>query len=160
MQGGKTFPSLSVAENLALGVLPLPRRKRKQAINETAELFQLTGDLRKPAGILSGGQRQRLAIAIVMAGRPTTLLLDEPSAGLTPLLVQGIFRILRRYQQEHGVSILLVEQHLSAAIDFADRVVVLVDGRVVRETKDPQQVLSKKVLDSLFRADGEKLALS
>src|SRR6185295_3347537 len=58
MQGGKTFPSLSVAENLAIGAFALPRREQRRVINETAELFRLTGDLKKPVGILSGGQRQ------------------------------------------------------------------------------------------------------
>ena len=160
MQGGKTFPSLSVAENLSIAALALPRHERQRAIDKIAERFQLTGDLKKTVGILSGGQRQRLAIALVMVCRPGILLLDEPSAGLTPLLVQEIFRILDKYKQEHNVSILLVEQHLSAALDFADRVVVLVNGRITAETNDPQKVLSKEALDCLFRSDIEMLSLS
>lgn len=160
MQGGKTFPSLTVGENLAIGASVLPRRERPGAIAETVELFQLTDDLKKPAAILSMGQRQRLAIAIVMVARPATLLLDEPSAGLAPALVQDIFALLREYQKQREAAILLVEQHLAAAINFADRVAVLVDGRITADTKDPQKMLSQEVLDSLFWSDTAALALS
>lgn len=159
MQGGRTFPSLSVAENLALGALLVPRNERRQAVGQIAELFELTNDLKKPVAILSGGQRQRLSMAVVLVGRPSVLLLDEPSSGISPILIKTVFHALGEYQKVHNAAILLVEQHLSSVMDFADRVVVVVDGRIKAETNNPQDLLSPDVLDSLFWSSNEALAL-
>ena len=160
MQGGRTFPSLSVGENLAMGTLVLPKSQRRQALREVAELFELTGELKKLAGILSGGQRQRLSMGMVLAGRPSVLLLDEPSSGVSPTVVKSAFRALTEYQQLHNAAILLVEQQLSAVIDFADRALVLVDGRIKAETDNLQQLLSRSVVDSLFWSRNEDVIVS
>src|ERR1041384_2311818 len=122
MQGGRAFSSLSVGENLAIGAQTQPRSRRQRVVTEIAEVFQLTGELRKSVGVLSGGQRQRVGMAVVLVGHPSALLLDEPSAGLAPVVVKGIFQALREYQTRHSAAVLLVEQQLSAAIDFADRI--------------------------------------
>lgn len=160
MQGGRTFPSLSVGENLAMGAEVLPPNKRREAIREVVELFELKSELKKLAAILSGGQRQRLSMAMVMAGQPSVLLLDEPSSGVSPSLVISAFRTLTEYQQRHNVAILLIEQQLPAAIEFADRALVLVDGLIKAETDDPQQLLSWGVVDSLFWSRSEDLVVS
>ena len=83
------------------------------------------------AGTLSGGEQQMLAISRALMLRPRLLLLDEPSFGLAPLVVQDIFRIMRRINQEEGVSMLLVEQNATLALDLADHVYLLETGRVV-----------------------------
>lgn len=133
LQGGRSFPSLSVQENLALGALTLPSKDRQQSIRETAEMLELEKSLPKPAAILSGGQRQRLALAIVLVGKPRLLLLDEPSTGVDPLLVSKIFRDLAAYQRRYDVAMVLVEQQTSRAIELANRVVVLKSGQIVMD---------------------------
>lgn len=160
MQGGRTFPSLSVAENLAIGALILPKAERRKTVSAIAEMFGLKNDLKKPVAILSGGQRQRLSMAVVLAGKPSVLLLDEPSSGVSPAFVKGAFRSLAQYQELHKASILLVEQHLSSVIDFANRAVVMVDGRIKAETRNPQDLLSKDLLDSLFWSSTETPAFA
>lgn len=160
MQGGRTFPSLSVGENLATGALVLPKQERRKTVSAIAEMFGLKNDLKKPAAILSGGQRQRLSMAVVLAGKPSVLLLDEPSSGVSPAFVQGAFHALAQYQELHEAGILLVEQHLSSVIDFADRAVVMVDGRIKAETNDPPDLLSKELLDALFWSSTEAPAVA
>ena len=86
---------------------------------------------KQQAGTLSGGEQQMLAISRALVLRPRLLLLDEPSLGLAPLVVQEIFAIMRRIREEQGVSILLVEQNASLALDFADRAYLLETGRIV-----------------------------
>jgi branched-chain amino acid transport system ATP-binding protein len=86
---------------------------------------------RQQAGTLSGGEQQMLAISRALLLRPRLLLLDEPSFGLAPLVVQEIFAIMRRIREEQGVGILLVEQNASLALDFADRAYLLETGRIV-----------------------------
>ena len=96
------------------------------------ELFPILRQRRRQlAGTLSGGEQQMLAVARALMLGPRLLLLDEPSLGLAPLVVREIFRILRAINQESGVSILLVEQNASLALDLADHVFLLETGRVV-----------------------------
>jgi branched-chain amino acid transport system ATP-binding protein len=92
---------------------------------------RLAQRLRQQAGTLSGGEQQMLAIARALVLRPRLLLLDEPSFGLAPLIVAEIFAILRRIRADEGVSILLVEQNASIALDFADHAYLLETGRIV-----------------------------
>jgi ABC-type branched-subunit amino acid transport system ATPase component len=160
MQGGRTFQSLSVAENLAIGALILPKPERRKTVSAIAEMFGLKNDLKKPVAILSGGQRQRLSMAVVLAGKPSILLLDEPSSGVSPAFVKAVFRGLAQYQELHKTSILLVEQHLSSVIDFANRAIVMVDGQIKAETRNPQDLLSKDLLDSLFWTSAEMPAFA
>ncbi len=131
--GRGTFLDLTTEENLRLGAYT---RKDKNLVAEDFErLFGYFPRLRErrhqQAGTLSGGEQQMLALSRALMLRPRLLLLDEPSFGLAPLVVQDIFRIMRRINQEEGVSMLLVEQNATLALDLADHVYLLETGRVV-----------------------------
>ncbi|MHB1593547.1 MAG: ABC transporter ATP-binding protein [Streptosporangiaceae bacterium] len=123
------FPELSVRENLRLGAWRLPRREARSAVEESLGRFpELRGRLREPAGRLSGGQRKLLGLAKSLAGRPRALMLDEPSAGLSPRYVKEVIAHLTAFR-DRGPAMLLAEQNV-AFLELADRVYVLEGGRV------------------------------
>jgi branched-chain amino acid transport system ATP-binding protein len=130
-EGRRIYPSLSVAENLRLGLAG--RRDRGGADDDLAwvhELFPIVGEFaRRQAGTLSGGQQQQLAIARALVARPDVLLLDEPSLGLAPQVVDTVFQALTSIR-ERGVTILLVEQRAQRTVAFADRTYVLANGEL------------------------------
>jgi len=135
-QGRHVFPHLSVEENLVVGLSARDGRKTKdQGIPDYVwDLFPKLKDIRKrPAGFLSGGEQQQLAIGRALAGRPGLLLLDEPTEGVQPSVVQHIQAALGRIRTELKVGVILVEQNLDFAWDFADRYVVLQRGRIVSQ---------------------------
>jgi ABC-type branched-subunit amino acid transport system ATPase component len=123
------FPSLSIAENLQVACVSLPRAERRQALDELYGHFALLGERRRQrAATLSGGQRKLLAIARALATRPRVLLLDEPSAGLSPEAVELVFGQLAAVN-ERGIAIVMVEQNARRALALADRGYVLDMGR-------------------------------
>ncbi|MCT8974632.1 ABC transporter ATP-binding protein [Microbaculum marinisediminis] len=126
------FPDLTVEENLQLGAFCRRRDTRGVAASQERmfELFPLLAErIRQPAGTLSGGQQQQLVIARAMMSDPRLLLLDEPSLGLAPVIVDRIFEMILELRQS-GVTILLVEQNASKALKISDRSYVLSLGRV------------------------------
>ena len=138
-EGRKVFGPLSVEDNLLLGAYRrLPRffgfRPRPQAdLDRVYELFpQLAERREQPAGTLSGGEQQMLAIGRALMARPKVMLLDEPSMGLAPVIVQEVFRTIRRLKEE-GMTLLLVEQFARAALEVADYAYVMERGRIAVE---------------------------
>jgi branched-chain amino acid transport system ATP-binding protein len=134
-EGRLIFPPLSVLDNLKLGAYTMYRKHQKEAVRRDLEmvmdLFPVLRDRREQAaGTLSGGEQQMLAIGRALMARPRLLLLDEPSMGLAPMLVEKILQTLVRLRDE-GLTILLVEQNAQAALTIADRGYVLETGRMV-----------------------------
>ena len=130
--GRGTFTGLSVEENLRLGAYA--RGNKAEMLQDMERMFKRFPILKErrhqQAGTLSGGEQQMLAISRALMLRPKLLLLDEPSFGLAPLIVAEIFRIMRTINKEDGVSMLLVEQNASLALDLADHAYLLETGRV------------------------------
>ena len=130
-QGQVAFPRLSVRENLAV-VREAVRTRDRAAVDEAIDLFpRLAPLMARPAGLLSGGQRQQLAIARALVARPRLLLLDEPTEGIQPSIVDEIEDAIAALHRD-GMSVLLVEQQLDFALRLGQRLVVLDGGRVVR----------------------------
>jgi branched-chain amino acid transport system ATP-binding protein len=131
--GRGTFLNLTTEENLRVGAYT--RRDRQAVAADFERVFTYFPKLKdrrhQQAGTLSGGEQQMLAISRALMLRPRLLLLDEPSFGLAPLVVQDIFRIMRTINQDEKVSMLLVEQNASLALDLADQAYLLETGRVV-----------------------------
>ncbi|WP_018655034.1 urea ABC transporter ATP-binding subunit UrtE [Actinomadura flavalba] len=131
-QGHETFPQLTVAENLQV-TLEASRHRDKGAIDEALEIFpRLKEFLGRRAGFLSGGQQQQLAIARALVTRPRMLILDEPTEGIQPSIVQEIEAAIERLHKENGLAVLLVEQYLELALRLADGFVIIEGGAVQR----------------------------
>ncbi len=134
-EGRRIFTELTVLENLEMGAYV---RNDKDAIKTDMEnmfnIFPRLAERKKQlAGTMSGGEQQMLAMARALMSNPSLLLLDEPSMGLAPLLVQEIFKIIERINKEQGVTILLVEQNANMALSIADRGYVLETGQIILE---------------------------
>ncbi len=132
-EGGRLFPNMTVMENLLMGAYGNRDVLKTGILDELFELFPRLKERRNQlARTLSGGERQMLAIARGMASRPRLLLLDEPSLGLAPVLVEAIYDRLQALR-ERGLTILLVEQNIHHALSLADRGYVLENGHIVME---------------------------
>jgi branched-chain amino acid transport system ATP-binding protein/neutral amino acid transport system ATP-binding protein len=147
-QRRNVFRGLSVAENLAVGAWP-DRGRAHRRREEVLALFPALGPaLRRPAGLLSGGQRQMLALGMALMAGPRLLLLDEPTAGLSPALVEEALLAVAALKHA-GVAVLLVEQNVREALRHADRALVLAAGRVVRQG-GAAELLAAPDLGALF----------
>jgi len=160
-QVGNVFARLSIEENLAIGACA---RTDRAAIEEDLArmyaLFPRLGERRRqPAGTLSGGERQMVAVARALMARPRVLMLDEPSAGLSPLMVGTLFAKVREVREvrETGLSILVVEQNARAALAVSDRGYVLAEGRE-RITGDAHALLADPEVGELYLGARRALA--
>jgi branched-chain amino acid transport system ATP-binding protein len=133
-EGRRIFAKMTVAENLDIGAYTRQARQdHDSTLDWVHEIFPRLAERRnQEAGTLSGGEQQMLAIGRALMSKPGLLLLDEPSLGLAPIIVQGIFEVLKEVN-EAGVSILLVEQNAVEALELAGRGYVLEEGRIVSE---------------------------
>ncbi len=131
-EGGRVFTGMSVLENLELGAFnPEARKDKDQSLKWVYGIFpRLKERKNQRAGTLSGGERQMLAIGRALMSKPKLLLLDEPSFGLAPVLVEQIFEMITEINRQ-GVTVLLVEQNIRAALELAHRAYVIENGRVV-----------------------------
>jgi len=130
-EGRRIFPNMTVAENLDLGCYRRARRHRAQNRERVYGIFpRLAERQRQSAGTLSGGEQQMLAIGRGLMAEPVLLILDEPSLGLSPLLVEELFALIRRINQE-GIALLLVEQNVVQSLEVAQRAYVLDNGAIV-----------------------------
>ena len=144
-EGRQVFAPLSVEDNILLGGWTRPARSLAADLELHYAAFPALRDKRREqAGNLSGGQQQMLAIARALMARPRLLLLDEPSMGLAPLLVEEIFRAIARLRGE-GMTILLVEQNAHAALAIADRGYVLETGAIVLQDTGPALLANERV---------------
>lgn len=137
-EGRQVFGPMSIEDNLVMGAYTRPSSEIRAGLDEVYDLFPILRERRKlSAGTLSGGQQQMLAVGRAMMSRPKLLLLDEPSMGLAPLIVEEIFRIVKMLK-EAGITILLVEQNARAALAVADHAYVLETGSVTLEGSGPE----------------------
>jgi branched-chain amino acid transport system ATP-binding protein len=136
-EGRHIFPALSVRENLDLGAfLRTDREGIKKDLDYVFSLFPILAERRnQPGGTLSGGEQQMLAMSRALMARPQLLLLDEPSMGLAPLIIQQIFSIIKQINEEHNTTIFLVEQNANQALRIANRGYVIENGKITISDK-------------------------
>ncbi len=147
-EGRKIFPNLSVLENLELGSFTRGRERRSQNLQRVLGIFpRLKERLAQKAGTMSGGEQQMLAIGRALMSEPRLLILDEPSLGLSPLLVEELFALIQQLHAD-GLSLLLVEQNVAQSLAIATRAYVLENGHV-RFEGAPDDLLAS---DELRRA--------
>ena len=130
-EGRKLFPTLTVMENLEMGsYLKVPKSHRGESLGLVSNMFPILEERKDQlAGTLSGGEQQMLAIGRGLMSKPKLLVLDEPSLGIAPLIVEEIFKVIKEINHE-GVTILLVEQNVSQALEFSDQGFVLEEGQI------------------------------
>ncbi len=149
-EGRAIFPSLTVEENLRLGAFTRSEKTEyNRNLGEVFELFPVLKErLQQPGGTLSGGEQQQLAIARALMSSPRLLMLDEPSLGLAPALVDQIFELIARLHQR-GVTILLVEQNVERSLEIVDRAYLMNTG-LIENQGTPEQLRAHADIESIY----------
>jgi branched-chain amino acid transport system ATP-binding protein len=150
IEGHRVFTQISVTDNLLLAGYDLARGERAARIEEALSFFpEIAAKRHERGGALSGGQQQMLTVAQGLVRRPRLLMLDEPSAGLSPVLVDRVLDVIRQLRKQ-GIAVLLVEQLLEKALATADRVYALVQGHVVLEAPTSESNLPQRLERAYF----------
>lgn len=150
IEGHRVFTQLSVLDNLMLAAYDVPRAERLARVEEALAFFpEIASKRHDRGGALSGGQQQMLVVAQGLVRRPRLLMLDEPSAGLSPVLVDRVLGVARQLR-ERGVAILLVEQLIEKALALADRVYALARGNIVLEARTTDADLPQRLEHAYF----------
>ena len=148
-QGRNLFGQLTVWQNLELGGITLGMKTTHERIPQVLSLFPRVKErMHSMASSLSGGEQKQLEVGRALLLRPRVLLIDEPSIGLSPLVVQDVFRLLRRLADE-GTTVLMVEQNVKSALKYADEAIALESGRLVLQRK-AQELLADPHIERLF----------
>jgi len=147
-EGRQLFPQLTVTENLELGGWLCPKAERARRLEQAfADFPKLRERAQQLAGTMSGGEQQMLAIGRALMSKPNLLLLDEPSLGLAPIIIQQIFDIIEQLRKD-GVTVFLVEQNANQALKLADRGYVLENGHIVMRGSGEELLNDPKVRDA------------
>jgi branched-chain amino acid transport system ATP-binding protein len=151
-EGRRLFPMLTVEENLMLGAFrPLARKEISRSLAFAYEAFPVLAERRKQlAGSMSGGQQQMVAIARAMMSMPRILLVDEPSVGLSPLLVQQTIAKLKELKDSLGLTVLMAEQNFEQASRIADRGYIIVHGEIVFEGRNVDELRNNDMVKSFY----------
>jgi branched-chain amino acid transport system ATP-binding protein len=153
-EGRQVFPRMSVEANLEMGAFCVDRRTLKRGLDQAYGLFPvLAGRRRQMAGTLSGGEQQMLAVARALMPEPKLLMLDEPSLGLSPIMVHEIFELLKRIRSM-GTTILLVEQNARMALKISNRGYALETGEIVFSGTGEKLLASPRVIDAYLATSG------
>lgn len=157
-EGRQIFAELTVLENIEVGTVR--RRDRKNVGKDISEMFDIFPELRgrekQYGGTLSGGEQQMLAIARALVASPKLLMIDEPSMGLAPVVVQRIFRLINEVITARGITVLLVEQNTALSFAVSDRAYILAQGAVAMEGTVEELVRDERVKETYFRGCGNR----
>jgi branched-chain amino acid transport system ATP-binding protein len=157
IEGHRVFTQISVTDNLLLAGYDLPRGERAARVDEALSFFpEIAAKRNERGGALSGGQQQMLTVAQGLVRRPRLLMLDEPSAGLSPVLVDRVLNVIGQLKQQ-GTAVLLVEQLLEKALAAADRVYALVQGRIALDAPTGDGDLPKRLERAYFGHESHAL---
>jgi branched-chain amino acid transport system ATP-binding protein len=153
-EGRRIWPSLTVEENLLVGAWRLPPAERKREaprlLDSVVELFpRLRERLRARAAVLSGGEQQMLAIGRGLMAKPTMMLIDEPSIGLAPIMVEAVMTALQRLRQNQELAMMLVEQRTQEVLDLCDRIYILSRGRML-DSGRRREALTREAIEAAY----------
>jgi branched-chain amino acid transport system ATP-binding protein len=151
-EGRRLFPKLTVEENLLLGAFrPAARPDIDKNLARSYESFPLLHERRRQlAGSMSGGQQQMLAIARALMSSPRLLLVDEPSVGLSPLLVSNTVTMIKQLKDQHGLTVLMAEQNFHQAVRIADRGYIIVHGEIVFEGRTVAELENNELVKNYY----------
>jgi branched-chain amino acid transport system ATP-binding protein len=153
-EGRRIWPSLTVEENLLVGAWRLPPEERKREaprlLDNVVDLFpRLRERLRARAAVLSGGEQQMLAIGRGLMAKPTMMLIDEPSIGLAPIMVEAVMTALQRLRQNQELAMMLVEQRTQEVLDLCDRIYILSRGRML-DSGRRREALTREAIEAAY----------
>ncbi len=145
-EGRRLFPHLTVRENLYVGMYSL-KKVDKDSLDMVFDLFlRLKERINQKAGTLSGGEQQMLAIARALVSKPKLLILDEPSQGLAPKIVEQIFEVVRKLKHDYGISVLLIDQFVRDALRSSERTYIMRSGRIVFSGSSSELAANEKLI--------------